>query len=118
VCIPSYYYFLENANLTSEYLPKTTDELLDLNVDLPEYPQFVQCVSKGLKSTDKNSLLPVFIIPGLGLSRIQPLISKIIHPVYCAKFPSYVNSVENAALSLIWVIDQSLFLIDELCLSL
>lgn len=111
MCIPSCYYFLENSDLTPEYLPKTTDELLDLNVDLPEYPQFVQCASKGLlQSTDKNSLLPVFIIPGLGLLRIQPLISKIIHPVYCAKFPSYINSVENAALSLIWVIDQGLFL--------
>lgn len=89
--------------MISEYLPKTVDELLDLNVDLPEYARFERCVSKGLPDTDKNSLLPVFIVPGLGVSRIQPLIGKIMHPVFCAKFPSYVNSVEDAALGLLWV---------------
>lgn len=101
---PSRLYVSENLSSSiSEYLPKTVDELLDLNVDLPEYPRFVQSVSKSLPTADKNSLLPVFIVPGLGLSRVQPLIGKIMHPVYCAEFPGYVNSVENAALSLIWV---------------
>lgn len=96
--------FSENINSISEYLPKSIDELLDLNIDLPDYPRFEPSVSKGLQNTDKNSLLPVFIIPGLGLSRIQSLIDKIMHPVFCAEFPSYsVTSVENAALSLLWV---------------
>lgn len=97
--------FLDNQhNSISEYLPMTVDELLDLSVELPDYPRFEQYVSKSLPNTDKNSLLPVFFIPGLGLSRIRPLLSQIMHPVFCARFPSYVNSIENAALSLIWVI--------------
>lgn len=99
------FYVLDNRlNSISEYLPKTVEELLNLNVDLPDYPRFQQYVSKSLPNTENNSLLPVFFIPGLGLSRIQPLISQIMHPVFCARFPSYINSVENAALSLIWVI--------------
>lgn len=99
-----YFPVAENLNTISEYLPKTVDELLGLNVDLPEYPRFDQCVSKGLSNTGKNfGLLPVFIIPGIGASRIQPLTKKIMHQVFCAKFPSYVNSIENAALSLLWV---------------
>lgn len=95
--------FLENINSISEYLPSTMEEYLDLSVDLPQYSHFEECVSKGLKNTDKNSLLPVFIISGLGILRIQPLINKIMHPVFCAKFPSDIHSVENAALSLLWV---------------
>lgn len=96
-------FYLEKIDSISEYLPKTIDELLDLNIDLPEYPRFEQCTSKSLPITGNNSLLPVFIIPGLGVSRIQPLINQIMHPVFCAKFPSYINSVENAALGLLWV---------------
>ncbi|XP_026815045.1 fatty acid synthase-like isoform X2 [Rhopalosiphum maidis] len=96
----------ENSNSISEYLPKTIDELLDLNIDLPEYPRFESCTSKSLPNTGNNSLLPVFIIPGLGVSRIQPLINQIMHPVFCAKFPSYINSVENAALGLLWPLRQ------------
>lgn len=96
-------YFSENINSISEYLPTTIDEYLDLNVDLSEFPHFEKFVSKGLQNTDKNSLLPVFIIPGLGVSRIQPLIGKIMHPVFCAKFPSNLHSIESAALSLLWV---------------
>lgn len=92
--------------MISEYLPKNAEELFDLSIDLPDYSQFERTVSKGLQITDKNSLLPVFIIPGLGISRIKPLIDKIMHPVYCAKFPSYIDSVENAALSLLWVTNQ------------
>lgn len=104
------YSYIEKLDSISEYLPKNVEELFDLNIDLPEYPQFEKRVSKGLQITDKNSLLPVFIIPGLGITRIQPLINKIMHPVYCAKFPSYVDSVENAALSLLWVTNQFSFL--------
>lgn len=96
----------EKIDSISEYLPKTIDELLDLNIDLPEYPRFEQCTSKSLPNTGNNSLLPVFIIPGLGVSRIQPLINQIMHPVFCAKFPSYINSVENAALGLLWPLRQ------------
>lgn len=94
---------LFSEKLNSEYLPTTADELLDLYTNLPEFAQFQKCVSKGLQNDEKNSLLPVFIIPGLGLSRINPLISKIMHPVFCARFPIQVDSVENAALSLLWV---------------
>lgn len=101
--IYTFFIFSENLDPISEYLPKTIDELLDLNIDLPEYPRFKQCTSKSLPYTGNNSQLPVFIIPGLGVSRVQSLINKIMHPVYCAKFPSYINSVENAALGLIWV---------------
>lgn len=102
--IPKHFYiFLENFNSISEYLPKTIKELLELNIDLPEYPRFEQCTSKSIPITGNNSLSPVFIIPGLGISRIQPLIKQIMHPVFCAKFPSYINSVENAALGLLWV---------------
>ncbi|VVC35574.1 Hypothetical protein CINCED_3A020887 [Cinara cedri] len=92
----------ECEKLNFEYLPTTADELLDLYTNLPEFPQFEECVSKGLQNVDKNSLLPVFIIPGLGVSRINPLINKIMHPVFCARFPFKVDSVENAALSLLW----------------
>uniref|UniRef100_A0A2S2QQD5 Fatty acid synthase n=1 Tax=Sipha flava TaxID=143950 RepID=A0A2S2QQD5_9HEMI len=97
----------ENLNTLSEYLPQTVDELLGLSVDLPEYPQFDKCVSKGLPNTDNDGgLLPVFIIPGLGLPQIEPFTKKIMHPVFCAKFPSYVDSVENAALGLLWPLKQ------------
>ncbi|CAI6344354.1 unnamed protein product [Macrosiphum euphorbiae] len=96
----------DNFDSTSEYLPKTIKELLDLNIDLPEYPRFEQCTSKSIPNTGNNSLLPVFIIPGLGVSRIQPLINQIMHPVFCAKFPSYINSIENAALGLLWPLKQ------------
>ncbi|XP_050431818.1 fatty acid synthase-like [Adelges cooleyi] len=95
-----------NVNDLTEFLPNSIAELLDLNKNLPDYPKFEKCISKGLQHTDKNSLLPVFIIPGLGIKRIQPLISKIMHPVFCAMFPPYVNTIENAALSLLWPLKQ------------
>lgn len=40
-----------------------------------------------------------------------------MHPVFCARFPSYVNSIENAALSLIWVICNLCGLRRSICTS-
>lgn len=89
-------------NRVEQFLPSSSETELFLE-SFSEYATFQKEVSKCAEFSTRTQLFPIFMLPGLHLSRLRKLIRKLMYPVFCAYTSSAYSSVEQTARSLIEV---------------
>ncbi|XP_054279478.1 fatty acid synthase-like isoform X2 [Macrosteles quadrilineatus] len=80
-----------------EHLPQSLAELELLGLNLSQTQlQEVPSLSPRYEYV-RHQLLPVFVIPGISSSRIEPLIQRLMHPVFCPTLPPSLTTFEQSA---------------------
>lgn len=83
-------------------LPNSIDEIKKDVAIASLKPDFIQLPTLCPKVV--RDLPPLFVIPGLfGRTAVKDLASQLLHPVYCANYPTSTISFKNLASELVEV---------------
>lgn len=93
---------MTDANLAEEdihaILPSTFPELLSLANEVTKDPSLHEVVTRTLFHKEvRFNLLPVFVLPGTQIERLQPFLKNLMHPAYCVLLSEKQYSVERTA---------------------
>lgn len=95
--------FLEEsakAAAEPEILPRTLEEIIDLAEDVHVKPCFKEIQSMSLPNAYKRDLDPIFYLPGFKLLKAKKMLSKMAYPVFMARYPQDIKSLDDLASSL------------------
>lgn len=88
------------------FFPGSVEELHALNEKLTVEADFVEIPTKSPRLSQLKSVLPVFVVPGFKPKLVRSLYEQLLYPVFEARLPENVNSIDELAENLVEVIEN------------
>lgn len=104
--IYKYFFFLlgyqQMNNIITNILPKSCDELHCLNDNIPtQETEFIEVSTRSPRLSQLKSVIPVFLIPGFRPKLIKTFYEQLSYPVFEAKLPENISSIDEISLILV-----------------
>jgi len=89
-------------NIITHILPESSDELHCLNDDIPTLEtEFIEVSTRSPRLSQLKSVIPVFLIPGFRPKLIKTFYEQLSYPVFEAKLPENISSIDEISLILV-----------------
>jgi len=85
----------------TNYLPNSVEDLYSLNGIIEKEVGFVEVQTRSPRYSQLKSVVPVFVIPGFRPKHLETLYKQFFYPVFEARLPEQINSIDELSRLLI-----------------
>ncbi len=99
----NYFAEMKTSSTLQEYLFQDLKILEDIGNRINDTVQFEEVTSLSLKYSDTRGVYPIFVIPSIQFQSLEPILQKLVYPVFSATLTSSYYSTQEVASKLFHV---------------